>query len=176
MAKSRKSHANRIAPHGKGRKKGKCPHCGAWHDRSAHWSHVHGTHTGAHGESSWYGRKARPQGKRKRLPKRSAAEMLRMGKRRPARAKTTRARALAERRRIQTGHHETIKMLERHAGGGEHVVAGHLAKNPKKRGKHRVKAHLAENPGKKHKRKMSAKQRAAMMKNLAKARAARRKG
>jgi len=139
----RKRHSKAVGPHAKGRKGGRCPHCGAWHDRSAHWSHVHGTHTGAHGETSWYGRTKRPQGKRKRLPKRTATQMLAMGRRRPARAKTTRARALAEAR--LSGEHPTVEPLRR-GKKHKHHVAGHLAKNPHHKGRHRVRGHMAALP------------------------------
>lgn len=141
----RKRHSKAVGPHAKGKKGGRCPHCGAWHDRSAHWSHVHGTHTGAHGESSWYGRAKRPQGRRKKLPKRTAAQMLAMGRRRPARAKTTRARALAEARLIARGEHPTVKPLRRGRKHKHHVEA-HMAKNPHHKGRHRVRGHLAALP------------------------------
>lgn len=59
MAKSRKS-PHRIKPHAKVRKHGKCPNCGRWHDRSAHWSHE--ANDGAH---SYKHSRSRPRRARK---------------------------------------------------------------------------------------------------------------
>jgi hypothetical protein len=155
--KASKHHARTIGPHPSASSKpGACPECGGWHDRSQHWSHRRKADVG-----HWYGRAKRPQGShtarghgrhaygkgRRAAPAPGAfaehAELIRRGKKRPARAKTTRAMALAEARRIRRGEHPTVKPLRR---GKKHRVAEHLAKNPRHAGKHRVRGHLAAMP------------------------------
>lgn len=140
-------HAHKAVIH-KGRRK--CKKCGRNHTLSEHWSHAHGTHIGAHGETVGFGRKPRPQGRRKRLVRKrrrtvGAVKTRRSTKRSPAqKAATARMLAgLARKRAHKAGRKSSAK---------SHRVKGHLAKTPGKRTKHRVAGHLAKNPSKRRKK------------------------
>lgn len=141
-----------VAAHKSATHKGKfkCKKCGKKHHFSEHWSHTHGGHEGSHGESAWFGRAKRPQGRK------AAASSRRRGKhvvRRAFRRGGTEFGAVhstpSKRKRATWGSMSAAEV--RRAGrkarrGKKRLVAAHLAKNPKSRGKHRVAAHMASAP------------------------------
>lgn len=183
--------ARMIGPHKRAIKKGthKCKKCGRNHTLSEHWSHTHGTHKGARGERAWFGRKARPQGRRK-LRKLSTRRrgVVRRGFKRggttfgPVISTPTKrykatwgSMSIAEMRKLgkkarkarlarEAAAHAHPEFAAAVARGNAHVVRGHLAKTPGKRKKHRVAAHLARDPGTARKTKRGKKPRSAAQK------------
>lgn len=158
-----------IAAHAASRHKGKykCKKCGRKHHTSEHWSHAKGTHKGAHGEISWFGRAKRPQkaatGRRKKTSaagKRRGRHIVRKAHKRGGTTFGPVVHTPTKRHKATWGSMSAAEV--RRAGRkarrrkNEHLVAGHLAKNPHHKGKHRVAAHLAHDPahhGKKKARK-----------------------
>jgi hypothetical protein len=148
-------HAHKAVVH-KGRRK--CKKCGKNHTLSEHWSHAHGTHKGAHGESAWFARKPRPQGRRKRLVKsvkrrRKAARGYTRGGVHFGPIVTHKTTAAQKRhaRKVAAAHRAAYAARTAAAGrvkprGKKHRVKGHLAKTPGSRHKHHVAGHLAKNP------------------------------
>jgi hypothetical protein len=145
-----------IAAHKAERHKGKyrCKKCGRKHHVSEHWSHTHGSHRGAHGETSWFGRAERPQKVGGRRKKTAAAH--RRGRHVVKKGYTRHGTTFGPVIRTPTKRHKAtwgaMSAAEvRRAGrkarrAHEHLVRGHLAKNPHHKGKHRVAAHLAHDP------------------------------
>lgn len=131
---SKRAHAH---PRQKG--KGKCPHCGAWHDRSKHESHSHGeTHHKGISYKTWpsrggtsHKRKAKksPAKKRKAAATHHAgsfahhAAQIKKGKTKRAHAHTTRKMAHAEARRIRAGKHHSV--TKHHRKGQHRAKAKH---------------------------------------------------
>lgn len=161
--------AKMVAAHKRVVTKGKhrCKKCGKSHTLSEHWSHTHGTHIGAHGERAWFGRKTRPQGRRKKLVKARRRKASRyatvFGPIKTTRAKKLHRMTAAEMRRRGRAARKARLAAERarHAHpafaaavrkGKKHRVKGHLAKTPGSRHKHHVAGHLAKFP-KKHRAK-----------------------
>lgn len=153
-----------VAGHKASVHKGKrrCKKCGRRHSVSVHWSHTHGPHKGAHGETAWFGRKARPQGKRKiRKPAKRKARRSKSGTV-IGKIRVTRAKRLPRRTAAQ--------MIAMGRAASKHRVKGHLAKTPGSSKKHRVADHLAKNPTKRRKggkKPRSAAQKAATARMLA---------
>lgn len=166
--------AKMVGPHKAEVHKGKrrCKKCGKRHSISVHWSHEHGPHKGAHGETAWYGRKKRPQGKRKirRPAKRKAARRhphaayvkggTTFGAITTTRGKRLKRMSAAEMRRH--GRAATKKTRKKGRSPAQkaataRMLAALAAKRGRKKGKtHQVRGHLAKVPGKKKQHRVKA--------------------